>query len=338
MCPSLRSSLCLVIGLASACSGEVTRLDSGVGDDAQVGVDVEVVRDTGVADDSGPRDSGLGVDAAPLDSGPGDVGEMDAGASDATPVDADPADMGVPDTGPADMGVPDTGPADMGVPDTGTPDTGTPDAGFVDAAVPDSGVVDGGATTACDVVVELPETNAGQVGASGGSPGPTLECPAGSEIVGVAVRMSDQNTSNGGPSAVGFTLACAPVAFVPTGVTVGPETLPEVMGTGQFGWTPATQSTITRCQPGWLVSGLSASRGASGNRFIEVNLTCTELLPTGMTTGVPRDTYVMGSLQEAGTVDTVACPAGQVVRRLGTRIGAGLDAVSLLCGAPACGP
>ncbi|MEQ9503784.1 MAG: hypothetical protein RIT81_43415 [Deltaproteobacteria bacterium] len=198
--------------------------------------------------------------------------------------------------------------------------------------MPDAGLV------TCDVEVNAPDTNVGQVGASGGSLGPDLACVAGAEIIGIAVRESNQNTSNGGPSAVGLTILCAPVTVDLLGATVGTETSQEVSGTGQFGWTPATQSTLTRCPPGWLMSGLDASRGQSGNRFLEVTLSCSELDVFGNTTGQTQDIYVAGSLMEAGVHDNVQCPTGQVVRRIGTRVGAGFDAATLFCAAPSCAP
>ncbi len=239
----------------------------------------------------------------------------------------------------------DAGPRDAGTPDSGAPDSGVnrdggigdgggrpPDAGPVDAGFPDAGFA------MCDVTVDLPEALAGTVGAAGGSPGPGLNCPAGAEIIGVAVRESDQNTSNGGPSAVGFTILCAPLTIDATGATVGAETQFEASGNGNFGWTPATQSTLTRCPPGWLMSGLDASRGTTGNRFLEVTLTCSEVDANGATTGATQDIYVMGSLTEAGAHDNVQCPVGQVVRRIGTRVGAGFDQASIYCAAPACAP
>jgi hypothetical protein len=338
--------LCLLMALAAACAGEDGPDDAGLG-----GSDTGVVQDAGQAPDSGAMDTGVPADAGEGEDAAADAGTPDTGAADAAGLDASPLDTGVEDTGPADTGPADTGAPDTGTPDTGTPDTGAPDTGApdtgtpdtgVDAGTPDTGVADAGGVDAgtglCAVQVNLPETLTGQVGSNGGSPGPSLECPAGAEIVGVAIRMSDGNTSNGGRSAVGMTVVCAAVTFDPSGVTVGPATYPEVAGTGQFGWTPATQSTITTCPDGWLVSGLSGSRGASGNRLVEVNMTCTELLPNGTTTGVPRDYYIMGTLQEAGTRDTVACPSGQVVRRFGTRRGAGFDAATVYCAAPACAP
>jgi len=327
-----RLGLCVLIAFTFACSGNV--------DDADGGQDAQVVLDSGDPADAGQADP----DAAAMDAGEEeDSGAVaDTGANpDAAMMDSGVIDMGTPDTGPADTGTPDSGPADTGAPDTGTPDTGpadtgAPDTGAPDTGTPDAGAMDSGVALACDVLVVPPQVNAGQVGANGGSPGPDLQCPLGVEVIGVAVRVSDQNTANGAPSAVSFTVACAPVQVGASGATVGPETLPEVGGNGQFGWTPATQSTITRCPPGWIVSGLTANTGPGGNLFLDATVHCSELLPSGATSGVTQSFPVMGSGVGGGSDVTVNCAAGQVVGRMTTRVGAGLDAVSLLCGTPTC--
>ncbi len=105
-----------------------------------------------------------------------------------------------------------------------------------------------------------------------------------------------------------------------------------------FGWTPATQSAIARCAPGWVVAGLRASRGPSNNQFLDVSVTCAELRADGTTTGVVRTIYAEGSLSAGPGYDTVVCPTGQVVRRLSTRAGAGFDAATVHCATPSCDP
>lgn len=176
------------------------------------------------------------------------------------------------------------------------------------------------------------------MGASGGNPGPELACPDGASIIGISVHLSDQDTANGGRSAVGLSLACAELRLGGAGPVVGAVTRQEVMGDGRFGWTPATESTTAFCPPGWLMSGLEASRGRSGDRFLNLTLSCAELDASGAVTAGRRRLYVEGSQVETGQIDVVDCPPGQVVRAIETRIGAGFDAAGLLCATPSCAP
>lgn len=354
----------LIFALVSACSSEVEPLrDAGSAADAQAiadgggeGADAGGDLDAAELGDAEDRDAEVAADAAPADATPGEdaaVGDAaapdatppaDATAGDATPAaDAQPLDAAPADAQPLDAAPADAQPLDATAPDAAPADAQpldamAPDAQPLDAAAPDAATPDSGVPGACNVALNAPDTYAGQVGANGGSPAAFLDCGAGEEPIGVAVRISNQNTANGGLSAVGFTLACAQVSLSAAGPTVSPETLREVMGSGMFGWSPATQSTITLCSPGWLVSGLSVSRGTTADRFLDVTLTCAELLSTGVLSGATQDIYVMGSQTEGGPRDTVECPSGQVVRRLGTRTGAGFDAASLYCAIPTCGP
>lgn len=193
------------------------------------------------------------------------------------------------------------------------------------------------APTTCNVrTASTTGTNRGQVGANGGSTGSTLACnTAADRIVGVAVRMSNQNTTNGGRSAYAFLIQCATVTVTDTGAVVGTPYMKEVNGQGTFDWTPATLSPTTSCQPGWLVSGIEAHRGASDNLFVNVTIRCSEITPTGQL-GQSEQIYVAGSLADMNNDDSVDCGAGEVLVRLPTRTGAGLDAVSLSCSAPTC--
>ena len=183
------------------------------------------------------------------------------------------------------------------------------------------------------------ESAAGQVGGNGGMPSMDLSCPAGTQAIGMAVRVSDGPTAAGNRrSAAGLAVLCAAVRFVEGTPQVGTETQVEVEGSGAFGWSPATWTAPVRCPPGWVISGLQASRGTNTELFIDVTVTCAELRANGTTTGMTRALAVEGSLREDPVYDTVACPMGQVVRRLGTRTGAGLDAVTVFCAAPECAP
>ena len=193
------------------------------------------------------------------------------------------------------------------------------------------------APNTCDVrTASTTGTNRGQVGGNGGSTGTTLVCnTAADRIVGVAVRMSNQATTNGGRSAVAFSIQCATVTVDDTQATVGTPYMKEVAGAGTFDWTPATLSPTTSCKPGWLVSGIHAYRGASDNLFLNVTIQCSEITSTGQL-GQSELIYVMGSLADTQNPDTVDCAAGEVLVRLPTRTGAGLDAVSLSCSTPTC--
>jgi hypothetical protein len=222
-----------------------------------------------------------------------------------------------------------------------------PDAADPPDAVDAAAAIDGMVTTIdaaadaappCAIEVLLPETDEGQVGSNGGSVGPTLACGSGDEMIGVAVRISNGNTTNGGRSAHGFTIACAAVTITESGPVVGTETTFEVMGTGQFGWSPSTQTAITRCPAGWILSGIEASRGNSDDLFLDVTITCSELGLSGATTGATQAIYVAGTLTNSNNHDAIACGASQVARRLGTRTGAGFDALRVLCATPACMP
>jgi hypothetical protein len=270
------------------------------------------VVDRGDEVDAGPRDVPSVVDAPAVDvPALRDVPVVDVPAARDVPVVDVPA--------PRDV----TTPRDVPVASDVTSDVAAP------------GDVAGG----CGVRVEGTESPAGQVGGNGGGPSMDLVCPAGQVAIGVAVRVSDGGTAAGGMrSAVGLTILCATVRLAGGVAAVGPETEVESQGDGRFGWTPATQTAPARCPPGWVVSGLRASRGVGGERFVDVTVTCAELGGDGAPTGMSRALYVEGSLREEPVYDTAACPAGQALRRVGTRTGAGFDAAALFCAAPTCTP
>jgi hypothetical protein len=190
----------------------------------------------------------------------------------------------------------------------------------------------------CDVRVPAPDGDVDQVGANGGTPDATLACTGNDVIVGVAVRMSNGNTANGSRSALGFTIACAPLTITSTGPVVGAETTFEVMGAGNFGWSPATQSAVTHCAPGSILSGLEAYRASTDNEFLAVTITCSDIGIDGAPTGTTHATYVTGSLTSSQNQDSAACEAGTVVRRVKTRTGSGFDAATPACAATSCAP
>jgi hypothetical protein len=180
-------------------------------------------------------------------------------------------------------------------------------------------------------------TDRGRVGADGGAvQRPPLACTAPQQIVGLALRMSDQDTDNGGRSAFALLIACAEVSVDSTGVGItGDITHRELTANGGFNWTPATLTPMTNCQPGWVVSGLSAHTGPNDNLFLDVEITCAKLGPTGaitMTETIP----VQGSLTETQNPYAVECAGDEVLVRLPSRIGAGIDSVNLACSTTTC--
>jgi hypothetical protein len=80
----------------------------------------------------------------------------------------------------------------------------------------------------------------GRVGGIGGSANNApLECGPSDQIVGIALRMSAQDTVFDGRSAYAIQIACARVTIDPAGTgSTGPAYTREVTGTGQFMWEP----------------------------------------------------------------------------------------------------
>lgn len=151
------------------------------------------------------------------------------------------------------------------------------------------------------------------------------------------MRMSNQVTTNGGRSAHAVVIGCAEVSVDSTGVgTTGPVTTEELTANGGFDWTPSTLTPMTQCQPGWIVSGLSAHTGPSNNLFVDVTMTCAKIGPTGTAIVMTEAIPVAGSLTESQNLDAVSCDAGEVLVSLPNRIGAGIDSVNLSCSTPTC--
>lgn len=214
-----------------------------------------------------------------------------------------------------------------------------------DAAAPDDVpalVIDAQAQIAtCQLGVEdITGFDRGRVGGDGGSANfPPLACDSPLErIVGIALKMSDQDTVFGGRSAHALFIACAPVTIAADGTArVGAATLKELTGAGdaQFRWTPSTMTPVTRCPDGAVVAGIAAHRGPGNNRFLDVRITCAQLGFDG-TVKATQVLPVTGSLTEPQNDDAVDCNDDEVLVRLPNRTGQGIDAVNLSCAKPAC--
>ena len=152
-------------------------------------------------------------------------------------------------------------------------------------APPSDAEIDAVPETVCRVgVTSATGTARGRVGGSGGGANfPPLACAnATDRIVGVALRMSDQDTLYGGRSAHGIQIACAPVTVGSAGTAVtGTVTTYEVSGSGTMGWSPSTWTPVTQCKPGWIVSGLGAHTSEDGDLFVDATITCSQVSATG---------------------------------------------------------
>jgi hypothetical protein len=178
----------------------------------------------------------------------------------------------------------------------------------------------------------------GRVGGNGGSENfAPLACPvADDRIVGIELRMSNQDTVFGGRSAHGIGIACATVSVRSSGLGMtGTVTTLEISGNGGSSWSPSTWTPITQCKPGWIVSGLQAHTGNNSNRFIDAAIRCSQIGPTG-TIVATEILDVAGSLTETQGVMTVNCNANEILARMPNRSGTGLDSVNLFCTQPTC--
>lgn len=214
------------------------------------------------------------------------------------------------------------------------------------ASQPDAGAPEGDAAVrtpeaprGCEALLKDPTgILRGRAGGGGGGKGPVITCgdAVNERMIGVAVRMSDQATTFGAPSAHGLGIACARVTVGQTGTAeVGPMSMVEVSGLGTYGWAPSTWTPVTQCKPGWMLSGLLVHTGTSGNLFVDVSIVCSQIGADG-TAGASETIKVMGSLTEPIGPDEVTCSAGEVLAQLGAWTGAGVDAVDLSCSRPTC--
>jgi hypothetical protein len=85
-----------------------------------------------------------------------------------------------------------------------------------------------------------------------------------------------------------------------------------------------------------VVSGVLAHEGVGGNRFLDVTITCSQLM-LGGGTGATETMKVTGSLTDGAMPAQAQCQHGEVLNQLGPWTGAGLDAVNVYCAAATCG-
>lgn len=232
--------------------------------------------------------------------------------------------------------VPQSGPADSATTTDAATDA-APDTSSILPDAPADAAPD--ATAACQVgVASATGTDRGRVGADNGGDnfGP-LACTGNDRIVGVDVRVSDQNTIYNGRSIHGFQILCAPVTIMPGGTAqVGTVTPVEVMGTGGFMWSPSTLSQPTRCPDGSIVTGLVAHSGADDNRFLDVTMTCKSITISGTIGGAATTIHVNGSLTDTNHAYQKSCNANEILVTMPNRTGAGIDSLNLFCSAPTC--
>jgi hypothetical protein len=210
-----------------------------------------------------------------------------------------------------------------------------------DAGVPEADAADrpSEASRGCEALLKDPTgIVAGRAGGAGGGKGPVITCgdPVNERMIGVAVRMSNQATVFGAPSAHAVGIACARVTIGQTGTPdVGPVSMVEVSGLGTYDWAPSTWTPVTQCKPGSMLSGLVVHTGTGGNLFVDVSIVCSPLGADG-TAGTSETIKVMGSLTDANGPDEVKCAAGEVLAQVGAWTGAGIDALDLSCSRPTC--
>jgi hypothetical protein len=182
------------------------------------------------------------------------------------------------------------------------------------------------------------DVDRGHVGGSGGGKAPLLVCgdPVNERIVGIALEMSNQNTTNGGRSAQAIRIGCARVTLDGSGnAQVGPVTTVDASGDGRAHWSPSTWTPMTSCKPGYVLSGILAHEGVAGKLFLDVTITCSHLL-LGGNTGETQTIKVTGSLTDSNMPSQAQCMTGEVVNQLGPWTGAGLDAVNVYCAPASC--
>lgn len=188
-------------------------------------------------------------------------------------------------------------------------------------------------------VMSTTGTDRGRVGGGGGgaNSGP-LQCDVETDrIVGIAVKLSDQDTIYNARSAHALLIACAPVSVDKvTGVgTTGTTYTKEVIGSGLEGWSPSTLSPFAMCAPGHVVNGLRVRTGAGGNVFSNVDVRCGQLNGMAQTIANPV-IHVASSGQSTANPMTVNCATNEVLVQMPNMTGSGFDSANLFCSPATC--
>jgi hypothetical protein len=193
----------------------------------------------------------------------------------------------------------------------------------------------------CNVGVTVtPGTDRGRVGGNGGGDnfGPMRCNQAADRIVGIGIRMSNQDTVFGERSARGVSIACATVTVDPnTGVgTTGATYTKEIMGNGNSGWEPSTLFAPTLCPAGMVVNGLRAKTGEGENIFNNVDFRCAKIDGANAATLSSQMVHVDGSQNDNQNEDTANCAANEILYEMSNRTGTGFDSANLFCAPARC--
>ncbi|MEZ4401291.1 MAG: hypothetical protein R3B06_14795 [Kofleriaceae bacterium] len=180
-----------------------------------------------------------------------------------------------------------------------------------------------------------------------------LDCGPDALPIGASVLLSNQNTwgQDGGggglrpPGAYQFSLVCGAVTLHGDGTgTVGtPTTTIRRIGAGNFGWTPASSSSLATCPPGWILGGLSvhgAEPPGGMPYFNNVAITCYQIGVDGIPTGQQQVVPIVGSGTVTADPASGECAASGIANAAAVGVGvyatAGIDAVALSCAPLVC--
>lgn len=188
-------------------------------------------------------------------------------------------------------------------------------------------------------VAATPGSDRGRVGGDGGGNnfGPLVCMQPSDRIVGVGVRLSNQDTIYGDRSAHGVTIACATVTIDPnTGIgTTGTPYTREVMGNGNAGWSPSTLFPPAMCPAGEVVNGLRARIGEDENLFNNLDIRCAKLAGDATTTS-SANVHVDNSGTNNQNAETVNCGTNEILVQMANRTGTGFDSANLFCAPATC--
>lgn len=170
------------------------------------------------------------------------------------------------------------------------------------------------------------DVNAGMLGGMGGNVGPKMGCAATDILIGISFDFST-NTQ----TATRTTIVCGTVTADQNGnVTTTQTTTQTDGGSGCYGWAPWVTTPIVKCPSGWAIVGMNGVLPGT-TLFHSVSITCEQLDVGGNPNGVTQTLAVPNMAGDAGTPQTVNCPAGTIARYFETRAGCGQDALTLYC-------